>query len=180
MIFLWQRIVAGLTAIIADLAVIYFIAPQLFITYGNSVFIWILEIAVLVIVYILMAKLFKHINKISYAKDWAQENSELTTTSSGEVYKPSEKTIIFNSVSELINKDNIADLHYTTLLVDGYLVFEGTKKYIVDKTDDTNARLEISFDGEVPDVVKDEKNRYKGTLMVENGRTFMQWTTLCK
>ncbi len=181
MLYWWQRVIAVLAAMIADLFISLFVLPQLFTTYDNYWLSWALEITILIAIYVLVTKLFKHVNKVNNASDWAKQNNELTATSSGEVYKAPEKALVFKTVSELISKENIADLHYTTLFVFGHLITEGSKHYIIEIGDSFEvARLEALFDGDIPVITDEVPHNYQGTLMVENGRTFLQWTKLCQ
>ncbi len=179
MIYWWQRIIAILAALTGILFAIYFIAPQIFIVQDSPLLAWMFEIVILVGIYILVIKLFKHINKVKYAQDWAKHNNQLTVTNSGEVYKESEKALVFNTVSELINKDDIAALHYTNLFLHGHLITEGSRYYIIEKDDSGEiARLETLFYGDVPVVADEKPHSYQGTLMVENSRVYLQWAKL--
>lgn len=182
MVYWWQRLIAVITAIFTDLIIVYFIEPQLFVanTFTTEFITWAIEIAVPVAVYIIVTKIFKHCNKMKYARDWVEQNSQLKMDENGEVTKQAEQVPVFPAVRDLMNKEDIDALHYTTLFVSGYPVTDGSKHYIVDK-DETGeaARLEIIYDGSVP-VPDDQKHSFKGTLMVENGRILLQWAKLCR
>ena len=71
MIYWWQRILAVLAAIVADLMAIYFLAPQLFIGGSGVWYTWILEIAILIGVYIIVTKAFERVNDTINAREWA-------------------------------------------------------------------------------------------------------------
>lgn len=198
MVYWWQRLIAVITTIFTDLIATYFIRftkPQFFnISYPdpydgwhgnvewlvNDFKILAVEIALLVVPYIIVTKIFKHCNKMKYARDWVEQNSQLKMDENGEVTKQAEQVPVFPTVRDLMSKDDIDALHYTTLFVSGYPVTDGSRHYIVDK-DETGeaARLEVIYDGSVP-VPDDQKHSFNGTLMVENGRILLQWAKLCR
>ena len=145
----------------------------------GAVVLW-LRSSLLVLFYNLIIKIFKRNNKMKYARDWVEQNSQLKMDENGEVTKQAEQVPVFPTVRDLMSKDDIDALHYTTLFVSGYPVTDGSRHYIVDK-DETGeaARLEVIYDGSVP-VPDDQKHSFNGTLMVENGRILLQWAKLCR
>lgn len=145
----------------------------------GAVVLW-LRSSLLVLFYNLIIKIFKRNNKMKYARDWVKQNSQLKMDENGEVTKQAEQVPVFPAVRDLMNKEDIDALHYTTLFVSGYPVTDGSKHYIVDKDETGEAsRLEIIYDGSVP-VPDDQKHSFNGTLMVENGRILLQWAKLCR
>ena len=185
MVYWWQRliaVIAEIAAILAYATATCFIEPQFFIvnTFTTELITWAFEIALLVVPYIIVTKIFKHCNKMKYARDWVEQSSQLKMDENGEVTKQAEQVPVFPTVRDLMSKDDIDALHYTTLFVSGYPVTDGSRHYIVDK-DETGeaARLEVIYDGSVP-VPDDQKHSFNGTLMVENGRILLQWAKLCR
>lgn len=102
-------------------------------------------------------------------------------------YKPQEESNQFEdatritSVYELLNDSNILDYHYTTMILNGILIFENSNYYITENHQESDvepiAKLQINLDRNT-DKPEGKAVEVGGTLIIENGKPILQWAKI--